>query len=251
MAQLLAATQFMHERWVLHRDLKPNNLLIDRQGVLKVTDFGLARTFGDKEARMTPTSVTRWYRPPELLYGSRNYGGAVDVWSVGCIFAELVLRAVLAARSASAARPGAFAVRRERALGTVAVDGVAPADAQKRPDAYLLDHDRHIETPIEFTVPDDARIADAVRAKHAKYDAALRSAQPTPPMRRFAPLAVVAVGAWGTVHPSTVNSLIRLGIPPEAVTPTLRRVVKLVVTHALIIARRRFAASRRGLPSRA
>ena len=93
LAQLLAATQFMHERWVLHRDLKPNNLLIDRQGVLKVTDFGLARAFGDKEARMTPTSVTRWYRPPELLYGSRNYGGAVDVWSVGCIFAELVLRA--------------------------------------------------------------------------------------------------------------------------------------------------------------
>ena len=93
MAQLLAATQYMHERWVLHRDLKPNNLLIDARGVLKVTDFGLARTFGDLEARMTPTSVTRWYRPPELLYGSRNYGGAVDVWSCGCIFAELVLRA--------------------------------------------------------------------------------------------------------------------------------------------------------------
>ena len=91
-AQLLSATQYMHERWVLHRDLKPNNLLVDRRGVLKVTDFGLARTYGDVDARMTPTSVTRWYRPPELLYGSRNYGSAVDVWSVGCIFAELILR---------------------------------------------------------------------------------------------------------------------------------------------------------------
>lgn len=93
MAQMLSATQYMHERWVIHRDLKPNNLLLDSRGVLKVTDFGLARLFGDREAQMTPTSVTLWYRPPELLLGSKNYGSAVDVWSIGCIFAELVLRA--------------------------------------------------------------------------------------------------------------------------------------------------------------
>ena len=91
MRMLMGAVQFMHERWILHRDLKPNNLLVDSHGVVKVTDFGLARQFGN-DATMTSASITRWYRPLELLWGATKYGGAVDVWSCGCIFAELVLR---------------------------------------------------------------------------------------------------------------------------------------------------------------
>ena len=91
MHMLMEAVKFMHERWILHRDLKPNNLLVDAYGVVKVTDFGLARQFGN-DATLTSNSITRWYRPLELLWGSTKYGGAVDVWSCGCIFAELVLR---------------------------------------------------------------------------------------------------------------------------------------------------------------
>ena len=65
----------------------------------------------------------------------------------------------------------------------------------------------------------------------------------------FRPLAVVAIGAWGTVHPSTTCALIRLGITPAAVTPLLKKAVKIVAKHANVVARRRFAAARRGMPA--
>jgi len=74
------------------QDLKPSNLLISPRGVLKIADFGLARECGDPGARMTSQVVTRWYRAPELLLGSRAYSAGVDMWAVGCIFAELMLR---------------------------------------------------------------------------------------------------------------------------------------------------------------
>ncbi len=67
-------------------------MLISPDGELKIADFGLARDFGDPGSRMTSQVITRWYRPPELLLGARSYSGAVDMWSVGCIFAELMLR---------------------------------------------------------------------------------------------------------------------------------------------------------------
>lgn len=74
--------------------MKPGNLLIDvKSGFLKLADFGLARDFSFPSGMpMTPRVVTRWYRAPELLFGARMYGGAVDIWAAGCIFAELMLR---------------------------------------------------------------------------------------------------------------------------------------------------------------
>ncbi|KDQ61565.1 hypothetical protein JAAARDRAFT_204046 [Jaapia argillacea MUCL 33604] len=84
--------EFCHRNFVLHRDLKPNNLLIAADGQLKIADFGLARDFADPGYKMTCQVITLWYRPPELLFGSRHYSSAVDIWSVGCIFAELMLR---------------------------------------------------------------------------------------------------------------------------------------------------------------
>lgn len=72
--------------------MKPNNLLIASDGHLKLADFGLARDFADPGYKMTCQVITRWYRPPELLFGCRYYSTAVDIWSVGCIFAELMLR---------------------------------------------------------------------------------------------------------------------------------------------------------------
>ncbi|KAG7443597.1 Pkinase-domain-containing protein [Guyanagaster necrorhizus] len=92
MAMTFRGLEFCHRNFVLHRDLKPNNLLIASDGQLKIADFGLARDFADPGYKMTCQVITRWYRPPELLFGCRYYGTAVDIWSVGCIFAELMLR---------------------------------------------------------------------------------------------------------------------------------------------------------------
>lgn len=92
MCMLGRGVWFCHENFILHRDIKPNNLLIAADGEIKLADFGLARSFSDPYRNMTHQVITRWYRPPELLYGARHYSGAVDVWSMGAVFAELVLR---------------------------------------------------------------------------------------------------------------------------------------------------------------
>ena len=92
MGMLGRAVWFCHENFVLHRDIKPNNLLIAADGEVKLADFGLARSFSDPYRPMTHQVITRWYRPPELLFGAKFYSGAVDVWSMGTVFAELILR---------------------------------------------------------------------------------------------------------------------------------------------------------------
>ncbi|KAI0361743.1 Pkinase-domain-containing protein [Trametes cingulata] len=93
MLQLLSAVAHCHERWILHRDLKTSNLLMNNRGTIKVADFGLARRYGDPVGvgGLTQLVVTLWYRAPEILLGATTYSTAVDMWSVGCIFAELLL----------------------------------------------------------------------------------------------------------------------------------------------------------------
>lgn len=92
MGMLSRAVWFCHENFVLHRDIKPNNLLIAADGEVKLADFGLARNFADPMRPMTSNVITRWYRPPELLFGARHYSGVVDIWSVAMVFAELIIR---------------------------------------------------------------------------------------------------------------------------------------------------------------
>lgn len=102
MYQLLSGVKAMHDNGVLHRDLKPGNLLLNKDCELKITDFGLARmmpkngpqqTAEDQVSMMTEYVVTRWYRPPELMLAPNGtYDGAIDMWSVGCILGELVSR---------------------------------------------------------------------------------------------------------------------------------------------------------------
>eukprot|EP00743_Colponemidia_sp_Colp-15_P002709 GILK01002934.1.p1 GENE.GILK01002934.1~~GILK01002934.1.p1 ORF type:complete len:309 (-),score=24.53 GILK01002934.1:191-1117(-) len=89
MYQLLTGICYCHCHRVLHRDLKPQNLLIDRSGGIKLADFGLARAFGVPVRTYTHEVVTLWYRSPEILLGCKSYSTPVDVWSIGCIFAEM------------------------------------------------------------------------------------------------------------------------------------------------------------------
>ncbi|XP_074595217.1 cyclin-dependent kinase 7-like [Brevipalpus obovatus] len=92
MLMTLKGLEYLHMNWILHRDLKPNNLLIDEKGIIKIADFGLARSFGSPTRLFTNQVVTRWYRAPELLFGATRYGTGVDIWALGCILAELLLR---------------------------------------------------------------------------------------------------------------------------------------------------------------
>ena len=93
MYQLLKALKFIHSAAIIHRDLKPSNILINSDSYIKICDFGLARSVlssTGKDVVMTDYVATRWYRAPEVLLGSTKYGTQADMWSVGCIFGELL-----------------------------------------------------------------------------------------------------------------------------------------------------------------
>eukprot|EP01024_Parvocaulis_polyphysoides_P050748 TRINITY_DN4953_c0_g2_i1.p1 TRINITY_DN4953_c0_g2~~TRINITY_DN4953_c0_g2_i1.p1 ORF type:complete len:417 (+),score=50.63 TRINITY_DN4953_c0_g2_i1:129-1379(+) len=91
--QILRGLKYIHSAGVLHRDLKPSNILVNSNCDIRICDFGLARTSDpEADASMTEYVVTRWYRPPELLLNCSHYSGSVDMWSLGCILAELLAR---------------------------------------------------------------------------------------------------------------------------------------------------------------
>ncbi|KAK5653108.1 hypothetical protein OQA88_9207 [Cercophora sp. LCS_1] len=93
LGQLASGLGYLHSHYILHRDLKTSNLLLSNRGLLKIADFGMARYIGDPPpAQLTQLVVTLWYRAPELLLGATTYGAAIDMWSVGCIFGELLTR---------------------------------------------------------------------------------------------------------------------------------------------------------------
>ena len=88
--QVLKALSFLHSNKIMHRDVKPENLLLSKNGVVKLCDFGFARgTRKQKNYQYTDYVSTRWYRAPELLVGESAYNESIDVWAVGCIFAEI------------------------------------------------------------------------------------------------------------------------------------------------------------------
>ena len=90
MYQLIKSIEFCHAHNVIHRDIKPETLLISKSGTLKLCDFGFARTLAGNGARYTDYVSTRWYRSPELLVGDQSYGKPVDMWAVGCMLAEMM-----------------------------------------------------------------------------------------------------------------------------------------------------------------
>jgi serine/threonine protein kinase len=87
--QMFEGLHYMHQNLILHRDMKVANLLVSDGGVLKIADFGLARGYDKNNSKYTSTVCTRWYRPPEILLGERNYTESIDIWGAGCIVAEL------------------------------------------------------------------------------------------------------------------------------------------------------------------
>nr|CAD7263286.1 unnamed protein product [Timema shepardi] len=91
--QILSGVDFLHSHRIIHRDLKPQNILVTNTGIVKLADFGLAKTY-DFEMRLTSVVVTLWYRAPEVLLG-QPYATSVDIWACGCIMAELFRRAPL------------------------------------------------------------------------------------------------------------------------------------------------------------
>jgi len=91
MKMTLEGMAYCHSRFILHRDMKPDNLLIGADGVVRIADFGLAKSY-PSSGLLTSDVVTAFYKAPELLFGARQYSASIDIWSVGCIFAETIMR---------------------------------------------------------------------------------------------------------------------------------------------------------------
>jgi len=92
---MLLGIDFCHSKRIMHRDLKPQNILINKKNILKIADFGLARAYGIPVKTYTHEVITLWYRAPEILLGQKQYSISVDIWSAACIFAEMINHKVL------------------------------------------------------------------------------------------------------------------------------------------------------------
>ena len=92
MRQILSAMAHVHEHWYVHRDMKTSNILVHKSGKIALCDFGLARKYEHPARNMTQMVVTLWYRAPELLFSESMYGPEIDMWSIGCIFGELLTK---------------------------------------------------------------------------------------------------------------------------------------------------------------
>ncbi|XP_059174504.1 cyclin-dependent kinase-like 4 isoform X2 [Physella acuta] len=88
--QVLKGTEFCHTHNIIHRDIKPENILVSKNGIVKICDFGFARTLAQPGETYTDYVATRWYRSPELLVGDTKYGRAVDIWAIGCLLSEML-----------------------------------------------------------------------------------------------------------------------------------------------------------------
>ena len=92
--QMISGLQYLHSNFILHRDLKPDNMMLAADGTLKFIDFGMARSYGST-IPFSQNQITFVYRPPEIFFGATYYGPSADMWSIGCILAELLIKTPL------------------------------------------------------------------------------------------------------------------------------------------------------------
>ena len=92
MKQLLEGCAYLHKRKFLHRDLKPRNLLLNNDGILKIADFGLAKLHNDQFALLSANMTTLWYKAPEVFFDNYFYSNKIDIWAIGCILAEFLIK---------------------------------------------------------------------------------------------------------------------------------------------------------------
>ncbi|KAF5375950.1 hypothetical protein D9615_008215 [Tricholomella constricta] len=198
MYQLLKGTAFCHDNQILHRDLKPQNLLINRKGELKVGDFGLARAFGVPVNTFSNEVVTLWYRAPDVLMGSRTYSTSIDMWSCGCIFAEMISGTPL------------FRGRdnQDQLLHIMRIIGT-PTDAQFQkmakdsPELQLKQFQRYPKMPLQQVLPKASREAIDLLELLIKFD----------PLERISAHEALA-------HPYFTNpNSAPYGAPPGAMPP--------------------------------
>lgn len=167
LAQLLRGVSYCHQKRVLHRDLKPQNLLINKRGELKLADFGLARAFGIPVRSYTHEVVTLWYRAPDVLMGSRKYSTPIDLWSAGCIFAEMITgRPMFAGNS-----PNDQLVRIFKVLGTPN-EGIFPGISEL--PGYKTDFPIYPSRPLPEVVPGLDAAGYDLLSRMLKFDPAQR-----------------------------------------------------------------------------
>lgn len=165
MIMMLKGMAAVHSRNLIHRDVKPANMLFSPQGVLKLADFGLARVHDrSKDASYSHEVATRWYRAPELLFGARHYNTAVDMWAIGCIFAELLNRAPLFQGENDIDQ----LYRVQKGLGTPTLQNWPGVDSL--PDYHKIQFPKMPPTPFEELLADARPCAIALVKRFLIYD---------------------------------------------------------------------------------
>lgn len=220
MKQLLDGLHYLHKQKILHRDIKGANLLITRDGMLKIADFGLARSYNDTTVPLTKKVITLWYRPPEVLLESDKYGAPADMWSVGCILAELfakqslgTLRPIWALPEAQGPRDESEQIKKIWAIcGTPTRETWPQHD--KLPGLKCFDLSKHVKPNIlkeHVRKHLDTAASPAARLSDAELDLLEKMLTCNPERRIDANVALDHQYFWEDPRPAAPTDLVKDG----------------------------------------